>query len=97
MQRWSELEAREVAGSSTTTVRRRCRRRGGVEGLEDGTAHFLGIASLRHGFAAISRAGGFPAIEAHTCALARCAWAASRGTRERKVEGGRGLLALPLF
>lgn len=47
------------------------RRREGAAGLEDGTAHFLGIAALRHGFAAIRRAGGFGAIDTHTTALAR--------------------------
>lgn len=48
-----------------------CRKREGAAGLEDGTASFLGIAALRHGFAAIERAGGFPAIDAHTSALTR--------------------------
>ena len=48
------------------------RRREGAAGLEDGTTSFLGIAALRHGFAAIGRAGGFPAIEAHTGGLTRC-------------------------
>lgn len=48
-----------------------CRRREGPAGFEDGTAHFLGIAALRHGFSLIQRLGGFPAIEAHTRALTR--------------------------
>jgi molybdenum cofactor sulfurtransferase len=47
------------------------RRREGAAGLEDGTAHFLGIAALRHGFAAIRRAGGFPAVDDWTSLLAR--------------------------
>lgn len=47
------------------------RRREGAAGLEDGTAHFLGIAALRHGYKAIRRAGGFPAVDAWTGLLAR--------------------------
>ena len=49
-----------------------CRRRPGAAGHEDGTAHFLAIAALRHGFAALERAGGLPAIELHTAAITRC-------------------------
>ena len=49
-----------------------CRRREGAAGLEDGTAHFLGIAALRHGYAVIRRAGGFPAVNAWASLLARC-------------------------
>ena len=48
-----------------------CRRRKGTSGFEDGTAHFLAIAALRHGFAAIARAGGMPAIRHHTAAITR--------------------------
>lgn len=54
-------------------VVRDSRRREGAAGLEDGTSHFLGIAALRHGFAAIRRAGGFPAVDEHTSMLTRSA------------------------
>lgn len=40
------------------------------ERLEDGTVAFLGVAALRHGFAALQRVGGMAAIEKHTGALA---------------------------
>ena len=50
-----------------------CRRRDGPIGMEDGTTAFLAIASLRHGFAAIRRAGGFQTISAHTRAVTQCA------------------------
>ena len=50
-----------------------CRRRDGPIGLEDGTTAFLAIASLRHGFAAIRRAGGFQTISAHARAVTQCA------------------------
>lgn len=48
-----------------------CRRRTGAEGFEDGTAHFLGLAAVRHGFAAIASVGGFPAIHQHTQMVTR--------------------------
>jgi molybdenum cofactor sulfurtransferase len=37
--------------------------------LEDGTPHFLGIASLRHGFAMLNRRGGLTAISERAAAL----------------------------
>jgi hypothetical protein len=37
--------------------------------LEDGTPHFLGIASLRHGFDMLNRRGGLPTIGKHAAAL----------------------------
>ena len=43
-----------------------CRRREGAAGLEDGTAHYLGIAAVRHGFHQLSALGGFPAVGDHT-------------------------------
>lgn len=39
--------------------------------MENGTAHYLGIAAVRHGFAQIRRLGGFPAVAAHTQAVTR--------------------------
>lgn len=39
------------------------------ERFEDGTVSFLGIASLKHGFAALDRVGGPAAIYKHTSAL----------------------------
>eukprot|EP00930_Biecheleria_cincta_P014758 TRINITY_DN12563_c0_g2_i1.p1 TRINITY_DN12563_c0_g2~~TRINITY_DN12563_c0_g2_i1.p1 ORF type:complete len:560 (-),score=62.74 TRINITY_DN12563_c0_g2_i1:127-1629(-) len=39
------------------------------ERFEDGTVSFLGIAALKHGFAALDRVGGMKAIEKHTSAL----------------------------
>ena len=50
-----------------------CRRREGAAGMENGTAHYLGIAAVRHGFAQIHRLGGFSAVAAHTQAVTR--WA----------------------
>ena len=50
-----------------------CRRRDGAIGFEDGTTAFLAIASLRHGFAAICRAGGFQTISDHVRAITQCA------------------------
>ncbi|KAK9867044.1 hypothetical protein WJX84_002335 [Apatococcus fuscideae] len=47
------------------------RRRPGAEGFEDGTAHFLGLAAVRHGFAQIAAVGGFPVIQQHTHTLTR--------------------------
>lgn len=40
------------------------------ERFEDGTVSFLGIAALKHGFAALERLGGPTAIDRHTRALA---------------------------
>lgn len=51
-----------------------CRRREGAAGLEDGTAHYLGIAALKHGFQQLHTLGGFPAIAAHTQAVTRHAF-----------------------
>lgn len=43
--------------------------------LEDGTQHYLGIAALKHGLAAITRIpGGMEAISRHTFGLARLAY-----------------------
>mmetsp|Transcript_26223 Transcript_26223/g.73513 ORF Transcript_26223/g.73513 Transcript_26223/m.73513 type:complete len:633 (-) Transcript_26223:588-2486(-) len=46
------------------------RRRPGAAGLEDGTLNFLALPALAHGFERIRKLGGFPAVEAHTHALA---------------------------
>lgn len=48
-----------------------CRRREGAAGLEDGTAHYLGAAAVRHGFKQLASVGGFPAIKQHTDAVTR--------------------------
>lgn len=48
-----------------------CRRREGAAGLEDGTAHYLGIAAVRHGFHQLAALGGFPAIGNHTQSVTR--------------------------
>jgi hypothetical protein len=45
-------------------------RRPGPAGLEDGTLPFTSISAARHGFAFISRLGGFPAVAAHAGVLA---------------------------
>lgn len=47
------------------------RSREGPAGFEDGTASYLGIAALPHGFGLIQRLGGFGAIHAHTQKLTR--------------------------
>ncbi|KAL3136431.1 hypothetical protein ABBQ38_005687 [Trebouxia sp. C0009 RCD-2024] len=47
------------------------RRREGAAGLEDGTAHYLGIAALSHGFRQLASLGGFPAIARHTQIVTR--------------------------
>lgn len=47
------------------------RRREGAAGLEDGTAHYLGIAALTHGFRQLASLGGFPAIACHTQVVTR--------------------------
>ena len=47
------------------------RRREGPAGFEDGTASYLGIAALPHGFRLLQRLGGFGAIHAHTQQLTR--------------------------
>ena len=49
------------------------RRREGAAGLEDGTAHYLGIAAVSHGFRQLASLGGFPAIACHTQAVTRSA------------------------
>eukprot|EP00632_Arachnochrysis_sp_CCMP2950_P016105 CAMPEP_0185700436 /NCGR_PEP_ID=MMETSP1164-20130828/7493_1 /TAXON_ID=1104430 /ORGANISM="Chrysoreinhardia sp, Strain CCMP2950" /LENGTH=673 /DNA_ID=CAMNT_0028367387 /DNA_START=61 /DNA_END=2082 /DNA_ORIENTATION=+ len=58
------------------------------ERFEDGTVSFLGIAALRHGFAALRRVGGPAAIERHADAVAdalRSALGALRHANGRPV------------
>lgn len=55
----------------------KCRRREGAAGLEDGTAHYLGIAAVRHGFHQLASLGGFPAIGPHTQAVTRSVYCRS--------------------
>lgn len=43
-----------------------------MAGLEDGSSSFLAAVAALQGFAAVRRAGGLAAADAHACALARC-------------------------
>ncbi|KAL0025505.1 hypothetical protein WJX77_007273 [Trebouxia sp. C0004] len=61
------------------------RRREGAAGLEDGTAHYLGIAAVRHGFHQLAALGGFPAIGDHTQSVTR--WFAERLVALRHADG----------
>ncbi|KAL0035704.1 hypothetical protein WJX79_009780 [Trebouxia sp. C0005] len=61
------------------------RRRKGAAGLEDGTAHYLGIAAVRHGFHQLAALGGFPAIGDHTQSVTR--WFAQRLAALRHADG----------
>ncbi|KAK9822750.1 hypothetical protein WJX74_003955 [Apatococcus lobatus] len=61
------------------------RRRPGAEGFEDGTAHFLGLAAVRHGFAQIASVGNFSAIHRHTDMLTR--WLATELTNLQHGNG----------
>ena len=47
------------------------RRREGAAGMEDGTASYLGIAAIPHGFRQLERMGGFLSIERHANRIAR--------------------------
>ncbi|KAL0050843.1 hypothetical protein WJX82_008290 [Trebouxia sp. C0006] len=61
------------------------RRREGAAGLEDGTAHYLGIAAVRHGFHQLAALGGFPAIGNHSQSVTR--WFAQRLVALRHADG----------
>lgn len=62
------------------------RRREGAAGLEDGTAHYLGIAALSHGFRQLASLGGFPAIARHTQIVTRSASSSHLATEKKQKE-----------
>eukprot|EP00191_Tetraselmis_sp_GSL018_P012605 CAMPEP_0177601416 /NCGR_PEP_ID=MMETSP0419_2-20121207/14247_1 /TAXON_ID=582737 /ORGANISM="Tetraselmis sp., Strain GSL018" /LENGTH=890 /DNA_ID=CAMNT_0019094679 /DNA_START=231 /DNA_END=2904 /DNA_ORIENTATION=- len=67
------LERRYFGGGTVEAVAAEedfVRRRSGAAGFEDGTPNFLALPALAHGLERIERLGGFPALEAHTHALA---------------------------
>jgi molybdenum cofactor sulfurtransferase len=65
---------------------------GGLASLTNGSVHFRGIASLAHGFDAMERLGGMPAIHRHATSLAK-----ELARRLRLTRHGNGSEAVRIY